>query len=212
MMPMWDLTQTVSPHMVMYPGQPAPQIHHFAEAARDGYGMSEYRFWNHLGTHIDGPLHFFAGKPSLHEYPLDRLIVPARVVHVSRSDGPEVSVEQLVAQLGQGFTGQAVVLDTGTCQRWGTEAYYEDFPVLSEAAARWLVAHEVGMLALDTPSADPVATESFPLHRILLGGDCLIIENLAYDPTLPDAFRLVALPMKVEGSNGDPARVVGLPL
>ena len=207
---MWDLTQTIREDLAMYPGQPAPVLHHFAEAARDGYGLSEYRFWNHVGTHIDGPLHFFANRPSLHEYPLERFMCPAHVVHVGSAAA--VSVDLLVAQLGRDCHHRAVVLDTGAHARWNTPAYFGPFPVLTEEAAHWLVDRGVQMLALDAPSVDPVDTETFPLHRILLGGDCLILENLAYTPELPDVFRLVALPIKVAGSNGDPARVVGLPL
>lgn len=55
---MWDLTYTISEDMLLYPGIPQPVLHDFATPSRDGYGMSEFSFWNHLGIHIDAPTLF----------------------------------------------------------------------------------------------------------------------------------------------------------
>jgi len=205
---MWDLTRTIREDMPMHPGAAQPVLKALAVPERDGYGMSEYRFWNHTGTHIDGPLHFVPGGRPLDDYPLERFVTPARVVKAT--DGP-ITASALARALGEGFSGEAVVLVTGAYERFGTPGYFE-FPVLADDGARWLVERRVGLLAVDAASVDPVDTEAFPVHRVLLAGDCLIIENLAYTPALPDRFRLVALPIKVAGSNGDPARVIGLPL
>ena len=205
---MWDLTRTIAEDMPMHPGKPQPVLKALAEPERDGYGMSDYHFWNHTGTHIDGPRHFVAGAAGLETYPLQRFITPARVVHART--GP-VTAAMLAEALGEDFRQEAVILATGAGERFGTPAYF-DFPVLSEDGARWLIDHETGMLAVDCASVDPVDTVDFPIHRVLLGGDCLIIEELAYTSELPERFQLVALPIKVLGSNGDPARVVGLPL
>ena len=202
----WDLTWTVSEDMVMYPGQPAPVFQDIAEAARDGYGMSEYRFWNHLGTHVDGPLHFFADGRALDEYPLARLVGPARVVRCD--DAPVITASRLEAVLGPEFRHDTVILVTGNYRRWNTSAYYGFYPVLDGAAAQWLTERGVGMVAVDAPSVDPVETVDYPIHHILLGHDCLIVENLAYTPELPDAVMLAALPLRVRHSNGGPARVV----
>ena len=204
----WDLTRTIWEDMPMHPGKPQPVLKALATPEREGYGMSEYRFWNHTGTHIDGQLHFVAGGRPLDRYPLERFITTARVV---KATGSPVTASMLAAGLGDGFSGEAVVLVTGAYARWGTPGYF-DFPVLSEDGAHWLVAHGVGLLGIDAASVDPVDTVDYPIHHILLEGDCLIIEDLAYTPDLPDRFRLIALPIKVGGSNGDPARVVGLPL
>jgi len=203
---MWDLTWTVSEDMVMYPGQPAPVLHDFATAARDGYGMSEYRFWNHLGTHVDGPLHFFADGRPLDEYPLTRLVTPARVVR--GPEGTPIGPAALEQALGTDFGREAVILVTGDWRRWNTPAYFDGYAVLTEDGAAWLVDHHVGLLAVDCPSVDPVATDVYPIHRILLGADCLIVENLAYTPDLPDRVTLAALPIRVKQSNGSPARVI----
>lgn len=205
---MWDLTRTVHEGMPVHPGAPDPQIRVVAEAARDGFGMSEYQFWNHTGTHIDGPLHFVAGGRALDAFPLDRFVTPARVAVATENP---ITPEALERALGPDFLAQAVVLVTGAYGRYGTPGYFE-FPVLSDAGARWLLDHQVGLLGVDAASVDPVDTTTYPIHRVLLEGECLIIENLAYTPELPPRFRLVALPIKVRGSNGDPARVIGLPL
>jgi arylformamidase len=49
----------------------------------------------------------------------------------------------------------------------------------------------------------------WPNHTVLLGADVPLIENLVGLPGLPaDGFHVIALPLKLEGENGGPARVV----
>jgi kynurenine formamidase len=151
-------------------------------------------------------LHFFAEGRPLDEYPLTRLVTSARVVQAPRA--APIGAAALEQALGAHFRREAVILVTGDWRRWNTPAYFEDYAVLAEDGAAWLVERQVGLLAVDCPSVDPVATVDYPIHRILLGGDCLIVENLAYTPDLPDRVTLAALPIRVKHSNGSPARVV----
>ena len=52
---------------------------------RDGFylEMYDYSASEHAGTHLDSPIHFFEGRWSTHEIPLDNLIGPAVKVDIS---------------------------------------------------------------------------------------------------------------------------------
>ena len=63
-------------------------------------------------------------------------------------------------------------------------------------------------MGFDGPSADPVDSADFELHRMWLGAGKLIIENLAGLTELPARCRIVVAPLKVRGANGGPARVL----
>jgi kynurenine formamidase len=102
--------------------------------------------------------------------------------------------------------------------------YFTDFPVAEESFAERLVAAGISMVGFDTPSPDPVTSDSdpssprgyegasedlFPVHHLLLGADILIAENVNHLDQLANvkAFDVIALPTKFALS-GAPARIV----
>lgn len=204
---MWDLTYTISEDMLLYPGIPQPVLHDFATPQKDGYGMSDYAFWNHLGTHIDAPTHFFADGLSLDQFPLEAFI---RRVHTIQCESHDSITPSFLSRVTRDIPRtDGLLLLTGQYRYWGTPRYFDPFPVLDEKSAQFLVNEGYSMILVDAPSIDPVTTETFPIHRILLRHPLLIVENLAYQPDLPAVFQMTALPLKVKNSNGAPARIIG---
>ena len=77
---------------------------------------------------------------------------------------------------------------------------------MSQEVAEYLVESKVKMVGVDTCSIDNA--DGFPIHRILLGADILIIENLTnLDRLAGKNFRVFALPLNLQ-VDGSPARVV----
>lgn len=205
---MYDLTHTISESMLLYPGIPQPRLHDFATPAVDGYGMSEFTFWNHLGTHIDAPTHFYADGWSLDQFPIERFLVTVQTVDCR--DVPHITAQHLANSLRDTAPLEGVLLLTGQYRHWGTPRYFEPFATLTEDGADWLLARRAGMILVDAPSVDAVDTTDFPNHHRLLRAPLLVVENLAYHESLPDTFPIAALPIKVQHANGCPARVVTL--
>jgi kynurenine formamidase len=63
-------------------------------------------------------------------------------------------------------------------------------------------------VGFDGPSADPVDSVDFELHKMWLGAGKIIIENLAGLAELPARCRIVVAPRTFSGANGGPARVL----
>ena len=78
---------------------------------------------------------------------------------------------------------------------------------LAVAVTRALIDRGVSAIGFDGPSADPVDTTTFELHRVWLGAGRMIIENVANLDLLPGRAQVVVAPMKVRGANGAPARI-----
>lgn len=204
---LWDLSHTLQSGMPVYPGDEPASFVHTHTVAEHGFEQSLYHLTNHTGTHLDGPRHFLSKGRDLASYEPERFVVE-RAWTLHGESAPAVDVPMLEQGLPRLRAGDAVILVTGSWRLWGDLAYFGPFPTLTNAGADWLIDHGVRLLAVDAASADPVGTDRYPIHHRLLAGDCLIVENLAYDPALPNPATLIALPLKVKDSNGAPARVI----
>jgi kynurenine formamidase len=205
----------------------------------DSRGMTEQGYYyeansfsaaEHGGTHIDAPVHFAEGRPSVDQIPLTRLIGPAVVVDVSQQALGNrdflIGVEDLQeweARHGAIPQGAILLLRTGYGRYWpdplgylGTSQVGEEavaalhFPGLDPAAAQWLVANRsLNAIGLDTASIDSGQSTLFESHRILFAADIPAFENVANLAALPPTgAQVIALPMKIKGGSGGPLRII----
>lgn len=184
----------------------------------------------HGGTHLDAPIHFWADGQTVEQLPLDQLIGPAVVIDVTaqaREDRQYRLTENDVLAFeeahGQIPAGAIVLLRTGWSQFWpDAKKYLGDdtrgiasrlsFPSFGETAARLLVTErKVAVLGVDTASIDNGASVDFEVHQIAAQHNVAGLENLTNLDQLPTTgSHVIALPMKVEGGSGAPARVIAL--
>jgi arylformamidase len=203
-----DLTHHLEDEMAIYPGLPQPSFRPIARVEDDGYAMSEYHLLNHIGTHVDAPAHQIAGGETLDEIPLERLVTDALTIDVSaRKPGP-IPVAELEPHFARIREGDLLFLFSDNARNWGTEAYWTGWSYPDAHAARALIDLGISGIGFDGPSADPVDTTTFELHRVWLGAGRLILENVANLDRLPERAPVVVAPMKVRGANGAPARIL----
>jgi kynurenine formamidase len=197
-----DLTHAFTDNMPVYPGDPCSRLYqsHFIKDS----GFSDHRVESHMhvGTHMDAPLHMIEGGACIADIPLSRFSGPGHLIEAGNNKAvtPDLLTGHSIAR------GDIVLVRTGWSKKYHGPDYFKDFPEITEAFAQQLVAFGVSLMGLDTPSPDK---EPFPVHKILLGGGILIIENLAnLDALQPFAsFWVRAFPMKYK-ADGAPVRVV----
>jgi arylformamidase len=205
-----DLTHPLSDEMPVYPGLPRPSFTPIARVEEDGYAMSRYQLLNHIGTHVDAPSHLIADGDTLDEIALERLICDAVTIDVSaRAPGPLTRAE-LAPHLDAIRPGDLVLLNSGNARNYGAEAYWTGWSYPDPGASRALIEREISGIGFDGPSADPVDTADYGLHRIWLEAGRLILENLANLDVLPQRAPVVIAPMKVSAANGAPVRAFAL--
>jgi kynurenine formamidase len=102
--------------------------------------------------------------------------------------------------------GSVVLFYTGFDQYYGKNEYYDSYPSISDSTAWRLVKRGVNMVGMDFPSPDYAP---YNIHKILLGNNILILENLTnLSALLPyREFELLAFPLKIE-ADSSPVRVV----
>ena len=104
-------------------------------------------------------------------------------------------------------SGRAVLVHTGWDRNWRTDAYFDDHPFLTEAAARALVESGAAFVGIDSYNIDDTRARSRPVHSLLLGADIPIGEHLTNLGALPDSgFHFSAVPPKVSGMGTFPVR------
>jgi arylformamidase len=205
-----DLTQTMASGMPVMTGILPPQFHDLASVDTDGYAMSQYTFINHTGTHVDAPAHQIAGGATLDDIPLERLVTNALTIDLSGHDPGAVGPADVDGSLAEVQPGDLVLFRSDNAENWGNEAYWHGWCYPDASLAQKLIDRGVSGIGFDGPSADPVDSEDYLLHRLWLGAGKIIIENLASLAEMPARCRIVVAPLKVRGANGGPARVLAL--
>jgi arylformamidase len=196
-----DLSHVISAGMITYPGLPGPQVspHLTRQASRQAYAegtefaIDEVRMVGNTGTYVDSPFHRFADGVDLAGLPLTSLAdLPAVVVRTSGTSSRAVDVDALATVT---VTGCAVLLHSGGDEGWGTARYTEQAPYLTEAGARWLVAHGARLVGIDAVNIDDIADTRRPAHTLLLGAAIPVVEHLTGLDQLPlSGARFSAVP------------------
>jgi arylformamidase len=206
-----DLTHTFRNGMPVFPGLPQPSFEPIAKVEEDGFAMTRYSMLNHIGTHVDAPAHQIAGGDTLDEIGLERLVTEALTIDVShrRPHGP-IPLAELAPHLDKVRRDDIVLLYSDNARNYGSDAYWTGWSYPDADAARALIERGVSAIGFDGPSADPVDSTTFDLHRIWLGAGRMILENVSNLDQLPERSQVVVAPMRVAAANGAPARIFAL--
>lgn len=184
--------------------------------AKDGWNARQLTFYSHAGTHMDAPRHFAVNEGSIDAFTPAQLTGNAWIIRVPIvADNQLLDVDILEPILADWQPGDSLLIHTGWDRFLHTDfAYFRAaLPRISTALATWCVANEVKMLGVEPPSVADVNNlpEVTRIHEILLAGNVIIIEGLTrLEAIKKDRVSLIALPLKIGGGDGCPARVIAL--
>jgi len=206
-----DLSHTITPGMPVYPGTESPVVTLACRLDADGFAERKITMFSHTGTHLDAPAHILADGWSLDQLAVERFIGPACKIRPAVEDRGRIELSDLEPYQRLIAGNEFVLIETGWSRYWGRMEYFQDYPVLTPAAARWLAGFPLKGLGIDAISIDEAGSRDFPIHRILLGQEWVIIENLTNLEILPDhGFSFAGLPLKIQAGDGSPVRAVAL--
>jgi arylformamidase len=193
----YDVTRVLSEEIVVYPGDIVPR---FTREDHGKYLITGLSISTHSGTHIDAPSHYLKNDATIDLIPLDALNGPCRVIDLSRVKG-EIGAEEI----NDAINGEARVFFYTGYQ--GINSFDPGYRSLGIDAAAVLANRGVCCIGIDSPSI-----ESFDgngdVHRELLGKNIVIIEFLDLSGVPPGDYHMIALPLRLKGLDGSPARVV----
>jgi arylformamidase len=201
-----DVTVPIRSGMVHWPGNPEVRIAQREKASADGgvSRVSEVSLGSHTGTHVDAPVHMGVSSEGVDALPLDALVGPARVIAIEDVDAiASTSLEPHAVQ-----PGERLLLKTRNSSRcWATDEFVGDYVYVTPDAARHLAERRVRTVGVDYLSVGG-RQDGAVTHRVLLQAGVCILEGLDLSRVAPGAYDLVALPLRIAGGDGAPARVI----
>jgi kynurenine formamidase len=221
-----DLTHPLPETFPSANGERWLRIEDFCSFEETGINFKIWHMHEHLGTHIDAPIHFSKDGATCDRISARSLVVPLAVVDI-RARAAETPDAQLTpddirtweSANGELPNGCCLALNSGWDRRASGPGYRNaddtgtmHFPgIHSEAAQMLLEEREVAGLGVDTLSIDHGPSTDFPTHRRWLPAGRWAVEGLANLDEVPalGATIVIGAPT-VEGATGGPSRIFAL--
>ena len=208
-----DLSHVLENGMPYYPGTAAPVFDVPSTIAVNGYKETGLSISTHHGTHIDCPAHFIELGATTDSLPVETFYGRGLVVDCTHYR----EYETIGLEAFEPFKDvlpkiDFVLLHTGWDKLWGTKDYFKHFPVIGADVAKYFVEQtNIKGIGTDVISIDRIDSFKFEVHKILLGHNKIIVENLTnLDQLLGKDFTFACFPLKIKAGDGSPVRAVGI--
>lgn len=200
----YDITLTITPQSVVWPGDPPVRIKQTSSIALgDNSNVSEVSMSCHTGTHVDAPDHFLNNGITVDRLSLDLLVGRVYVLYL-----PDVSTitASVLMQADIPPRTRRLLFKARNSQLWadGMKEFQSDFVSLSVDAAELLVDRNVKLVGIDYLSIAPYKMGT-QVHSILLSAGVVVIEGLDLSGVSQGRYTLHCLPLKLGGVEGAPA-------
>lgn len=206
-----DLTHVITPDMPVYPGTEKPKLIPANTYEANGFRETLLHMYSHTGTHMDPPAHLFPGRTTLDQFPPDQFIGKALVIDCTGlSEGQAITMDLVKAAGDQAEAADFLLFYLGWDRRWGTEAYFGDYPCLDDEVLDYVIRGRYKGIGLDVIGLDPIADGNLPRHKKLFRErDIVNIENLNNLGLCGrDLFWFSCFPLRIENSDGSPVRAI----
>ena len=188
----------------------------------DPFQSTTFTMSAHAFTHVDSPLHIEADRSPIDDVTLDNLVGPAVVIDLSHvQPNQAIRLDDLKKDAGDIILEGIVVLKTAwdLKRSWNSREYWSEAPFLDEEAVAWLSEQQLNAVGFDFPQDYAIReiperhprVEEMPAHNLILRKGIYQIEYLCNLHQInAKRFTLIALPLRLAGCEGAPARVIAL--
>ncbi len=228
-----DLTHDFANGIPSFPrGKTYQHEEAFVGETRGGYYMATYNYAasEHVGTHLDAPIHFHKEGKSIEQLPFQQLMGDVIVVDIKAAVAANMNYLATVKDLadwedrhGRIPDDAIVMFNTGLANVWpdatrylGTDlkgnegvAAMKNPGIHKDAAAFLAKQRRIKAVGIDSISFDNSLQSDRMAHRILFAHDIPGVENVAnLDILPPTGAYLIGLPMKIKGGSAAPIRLI----
>jgi len=203
----YDITLTIIPEMIVWPGDPPVKMQRLSSInAGDNANVTQVSMSCHTGTHVDAPDHFLNNGKTVESLSLDLMVGRAYVLHL-----PNVNLITASILMDADIPPRTrrLLFKTRNSEYWanGNREFQTDFVGLSVDAAELLVDRNVKLVGIDYLSIAPYK-QGKPVHTILLDAGMVVIEGLDLSKVSQGRYTLHCLPLKLGGAEGAPTRAI----
>ncbi|MCB1224885.1 MAG: cyclase family protein [Verrucomicrobiales bacterium] len=202
-----DVTVPLRDGMPTWPGDPVCRITR-AVSMEEGAvcNLTELHLSAHTATHMDAPRHFIAQGLTMEQMPLEAVIGPCRVLDLQAVEGQITPADLEPHEIG---AGERLLLKTrNSAEAWPQDRFVEDFISIRADTGQYLVDRGVMTVGVDYLSIGGFEKDGVETHQIMLGAEIWVIEGLDLSAVEPGNYELLCLPLKIEGADGAPCRVL----
>ena len=199
----YDISVTLGLESITYPGD-EPFRREVMRSIEEGAEVSRLIMSSHSGTHMDASAHFIKGGKRIHEYNIERFILPARVIEIK--DPKEIKLEEL--EKSSIPENKALLFKTRNSMEGISRngKFTKNFVHLSEEAADYCVKRNIPLVGIDYITIEKVGSNT--VHKKLLGNDIIILEGINLKNVPQGEYLLVCLPLKIMDGEGSPVRAI----
>lgn len=206
-----DLSHLVHSDMPVYPGTELPNFKIVHTLEKECFRETKMTFYSHTGTHIDAPGHMLHAGLYLDNMNIEHFFGKATILDFYNRENPLLTLDDLILYQEKISKVDFIIIKTGWSLYWEKSKYFENYPYLSDKAAGWLSGFNLKGIGIDTISIDRSDSTGFPVHKILLSKNCIIIENLTnLDAIKNEFFMLSVFPLKIKNADGSPVRAIAI--
>jgi len=206
-----DLTREVKNDTKVFPGSPLPKFISWTKIDIHNYDSEVMFMSTHTGTHMDAPSHFVKDVSSIDKVPVSRFISNAVLIKMKKESDQLISAGEIEAANVSINEGDTVVFSTLWEYEVDKDYFFSHNPGLADDAAKYLIDKKVNAVCIDSPSIDRGSDSNFPVHKMLLSKDVLVVENLCNLIKLNNQyFTLIIMPLKLFGASGSPIRAIAI--
>ena len=219
-----ELSYNVEEEMPVYPGLPKDEFQpHTRMAKGDPSNTTVIKHFLHNGSHVDAPFHFYDAGKTIDEIPIENFVYERPFIIQKKLKKSElIQLEDLTSCGDEIRAADILFLCTGySAFRSDADAYADDFPSVSEEAARYIRTELLNLkaVAIDTlsiESATKAPETDFKVHKTFLDGSMydtrtlLIYEDINIEKivNVKNIKRIYGFPLRIKGLDASPVTVV----
>jgi|SRR5690554_565116 len=202
-MKIYDISVNINENMTVYKNrdEKRPKIINRANYNTHDLYESSITLDLHTGTHIDAPLHMIEDGNVINDYPLSSFITEAKVIDLT-SLQDKITKEDLEKHVIN--AGDFILLKT-------RNSFYEgfdfEFVYLDRDGAQYLQDKKIKGVGIDALGIERDQKDRLTHIRLLSAG-IIIIEGLNLKEVNAGTYKLIALPLKIDGVEASPTRAV----
>lgn len=199
----YDVSRVIGEDMVVYKNRDAKRIKRnvMADYERNSYYESRLDLDMHTGTHVDAPLHMVKDGKTIDQIDWQKYIGPCKVFDLTHV----IECVREADLIDLDIQKDDIIL-MKTTNSFDKE-YNTGFVYLEEDAAHYLVSKQIKTLGMDAMSIER-DKPGHPTHKIILGQEIGVIEDLQLKDVPEGKYFLSALPLRLQASEASPVRAV----
>ncbi len=187
------------------------------EKIKNGNTANSYKvhFYNHIGTHIDCPNHFFNSGKKITDYSInDLLFNNPQIIDVDLSKKNEISSKTILSEINK--NADIILFRTFFSKYRHSKKYINDYPVFTSEFVCFLIKECVNLrtIGFDIISlTSPInKDEGKKAHQLLLGNEkpILIIEDMNLENYTNNIKNILVAPFNFEKIDSAPCNVYGI--